>query len=433
LLPTEELTRALGWLDAHRDMESVGPSAGPPDLGAVTALADALGDPQRAYPVVHVTGTNGKGSTTRVLSALLAVMGLSVGTYTSPDLGRVNERLARNGVPVGDEDLTELLRRLGPLEQSVGVSASRFELLTVAAFTWFADLAVDVAVVEVGMGGDTDATNIVQAAVAVVTNVALDHTELLGPTVADIAGHKAGIVKPGSTLVLGETDEALAEVFLRAPAARAYRRGPDFGARANLPAVGGRLLDLYTPASSYDQLFLSLLGRHQGDNAAIALAAAEAFFDAPLPASLVEVALGGVTSPGRMEVASRHPLCLLDGAHNAAAAAALGSSLDEEIGDRPRRIVVMGVLAERDPGQLLDALGTAAVSLVIGCTPASPRGLPGSAVAEAASRRGLSAVSVGSAADAVTLALAHAGEEAVVVVTGSLYVVGEARAALGVG
>ena len=375
-----------------------------------------------------MTGTNGKGSTARMLTRLFMSMGLTVGTYTSPDLEQVNERLAFCDEPVSDEELAESLDALRCLEGLMAHAPSRFELLTAAAFRWFADRAVDVAVVEVGLGGLWDATNVAEGKVAVVTNVSLDHAEILGPSLADISGEKSGIVKPGSLLVLGETDPELMTIFEEAGAAQVWKRGVDFDCDSNQLAHGGRLLDLRTPEASYPEIYLPVHGAHQGDNAACALAAAEAFFGSPLALGVVEDAFAAVRTPGRMEVVGHHPLWILDGAHNPAGAAAAAATLAEEFSGVQRMVVVMGLLRGRDPMEMLSALDTDRVARFIACPPASPRALPPEDLAAAARSLGLDAEVAPSARAAVTDALAGADpERELVLVTGSLYVVGEAR------
>ena len=216
--------QALRWLDDHVDLERRDPSRrATPTLERMWELATLLGSPQAAYPVVHVTGTNGKTSTSRMISALLAARGLSVGLYTSPHLERVNERLAWNGDPVSDDDLAALIDSISAVEPLMTEPPSYFEILTAAALAWFAEIAVDVAVLEVGLGGTWDATNVADASVAVVTNVGIDHVEYLGPTAHQIAREKAGIVKAGSALVLGETDPELAPFFTSASSWAAAR------------------------------------------------------------------------------------------------------------------------------------------------------------------------------------------------------------------
>lgn len=436
---------ALAWLDHHVNLEAIEANTsqrgGAAGLGRVRTFMAAMGDPQTTYPVIHVTGTNGKGSTSRLLSLLLEAQGLHVGTYGSPHLEAVNERISLDGEPIGDEALAELLGSLEDLERFLSRSGSLgglgdpptwFELLTVAALRHFGDEAVAAAVVEVGLGGLVDATNVVEAAVAVVTNVELDHVDVLGGTRAAIAAEKAGIVKAGSIAVVGEQDPDLVEIIAergRSVGAEAlWRRDLDFACSANQLAHGGRLLDLRTPGASYDGLFLPLHGAHQGDNASVALAAAEAFFGAPLAEDVVAEAFAGATVPGRLEVVARRPVVVLDGAHNPAGAAALGTALAEDFAAAEKVVLVMGCLRGRDPAELLEAIGPERCHLVVACTPPSPRALPGAAVAGAAQRVGLPGVEVDTMDEALERARASAGEDDLVVVTGSLYAVGAVRA-----
>ena len=425
----------VAWLDDHTDYERSMPTrVGAPTLDRIRALCRLLGDPERACPVVHLTGTNGKGSTAKILSELLMANGLTVGTYSSPNLARVNERIARDGEPIGDDDLVEVLEALRLVEPLLTDRLTRFELLTAAAFRWFADSPVDVAVVEVGLGGRWDATNVVEPDVAVVTNVSYDHVEILGPTLLDIATEKAGIIKPGCRLVLGETEPGLFDVFLGAAEANGvvetWVRGRDFACDASRVAVGGRLLDLRTPGASYPEVYLPLHGAHQGDNAACALAAAEAFFAAPLSPDVVEQAFSAVRVPGRVEIVGRSPLVVLDGAHNVAGAHALARALVDDLGAGGRAVVVIGMLQGRDPSAVLEALAAAGLDTVVACTAPSPRALPATMIAEAARALGLQAVSTDTVADALALARGRVAVDGTLVVTGSLYVVADARALL---
>ncbi len=425
------------WLDAHVNLESLGVPAGQsrratrPTLERMAALARLLGSPQLEYPVVHVTGTNGKTSVARLATALLVETGLSVGSYTSPHLERVNERIAWNGREIDDGTLDELLGLLATIEPHLPEVPSYFEILTGAAFRWFADVAVDAAILEVGLGGTWDATNVATGQVAVVTNVSIDHVEYLGPTRLDIAREKAGIVKPGATLVLGEADPALREPFLDRGAAQVLLRGEDFGVRTNRMAHGGRIVDVFTPEARYDDLFLSLHGAHQADNAAVALTAAEALLDRPLDPALVATVCGRVDVPGRLEVVGHAPLVLLDGAHNVAGAHALREALAEEFPAAARTLVV-GLLQPKDPAEMLDALGVVDAERLIVCEAPSPRAQPAEAVADAARGLGLPADRVEAIPDvaaALGRARSLAAPDAQVVVTGSLYVAGAARAA----
>ncbi|HJV09443.1 MAG TPA: Mur ligase family protein, partial [Acidimicrobiales bacterium] len=318
-----DLSEALEYLAGHVNLErDVAPRAAARRLDRVRRLMDLMGDPQRSYPVIHITGTNGKGSVARMVTALLIARGLRVGTYTSPHLERLNERMAWNGEPIADEDLAEVIGAVADLEPLLESPPTYFEILTSAAYRWFADVAVDVAVVEVGLGGRWDATNVADGQVAVLTNVSLDHAETIGPHLTDIATEKVGIVKPGATFVLAETNPSLRPIFEGAGGSELWVKGVEFRCGGNGLAHDGRVVDLYTPGAAYQGVYLPVHGSYQGDNAAVALAAVEAFFGAPLAPEVVTEAFAGLLLPGRLEVVSRHPVTVLDGAHNPAGALA---------------------------------------------------------------------------------------------------------------
>lgn len=433
------LSEALAWLTAHVNLETgVGVPSGvdrrksAPTLDRIRGLTELLGSPQLEFPAVHLTGTNGKTSATRMVAALLDTVGLSTGSYTSPHLTRVNERMALRGVPIGDEDLAAALSRVALVEEFVHDRPSYFEILTAAAFDWFANEAVDVAVVEVGVGGTWDATSIVEAPVAVVTNVSIDHVEYLGTTLREIAGEKAGIVEPDATLVLGETDPDLMEVFAARSPREILLRDRDFSVRSQRLAHGGRQVDLITPTGRYDEVYLPLHGAHQADNAVIALTAAETFIGERISHELVTEAFAGLRSPGRLEVVGRQPLLLLDGAHNVAGARALLTALEDEFATGPRTLVV-GLLREKEPHEMLEALGLESAARIV-CTRApSPRALDPMEVANAAMDLGFDNDEidiVDSVPDAVARALEVTPADGQVIVTGSLYTVGAARSVL---
>jgi dihydrofolate synthase/folylpolyglutamate synthase len=432
------LGETLAWLDRHVNLEAIESGRagrlGLPSLERISALVGALGDPQATYPIVHVTGTNGKGSTSRMTAAILQACGLSVGTYLSPHLERINERLEFDGVEISDESFVSVLGTVAEIERFLGIRATWFELVTAAAYAWFADMAAESAVVEVGLGGRFDATNVGNADVAVVTNVELDHTQILGTTRESIAAEKAGIIKSGSLLVLGDEAPAVSAIFeeeAELVGARAvWRRGTEFGCSSNRLAVGGRLIDLWTPLGRFSDVHLPLHGAHQADNAACAVAAAQAFLETTIEEDVVHDALAAVRVPGRLEVVRRHPLVVLDGAHNPAGAATAGWALREDFGAGRRVIVVMGCLRGRDPGELLSALGPERIATVVACRPPSPRAQEPASVVDAARALGLVAEESGTTAEAVQRALELADRDDLVLVTGSLYVVGAARTAL---
>jgi dihydrofolate synthase/folylpolyglutamate synthase len=428
-----EYRDALAQLDAHINMERLMGVGRPeaPTLERMRRLMQVLGDPQDAAPVIHITGTNGKGSTAQIVTRILMSQGLTVGTYTSPHLDRVNERITRNAEPISDEDFAEQIQAVTDLEVIAGVHPSWFELVTASGLRWFADVAVDVMVLEVGMLGRWDATNVADGRVAVVTNVGMDHAEFAGPTLADIAGEKAGIIKPGATLVLGEPEPALATIFLAEQPAVVWERDLDFDVLENQLALGGRLLDLRTPYATYPELFLPLHGAHQGDNAVAALTAAESFFESSLDFDVVSEAFAAVTMPGRFEVLGHQPLVIVDGAHNPAGADVCASVLADDFSPAGELLLVCGFLRGRDPGVMLSALRADEAAVVVCCTPPSPRGIPAQDTAAAARAIGCDDVlAVDDVAAACDAALGRAGADDAVLVTGSLYVVGAARSHL---
>ena len=265
---------------------------------------------------------------------------------------------------------------------------------------------------------------------AVVTNVSLDHADVIGPELTDIAREKAGIVKPGTTLVLGETDRDLSGMFHAAGANFVWDRDVAFGCEANRLAHNGRVVDLWTPGARYDEVYLPVHGAFQGENAAVAVAAAEAFFGTPLDPDVVGAAFAGVALPGRLEVVARNPLCVLDGAHNPAGARAAAEALAEAFAGATGRVLVVGMLQGRDPAEMLQALDVGESRLVVACPPPSPRALDPAAVAAAAADLGVAGEVAASVPEAVALGLSLAGADEMVLVSGSLYVVGAARAAL---
>ena len=423
-----DLADALAYLDDHASYEKTG-RIEEPSLALITAFCDVLGDPQNAAPVIHVTGTNGKGSTVQMISRLIAANGLSVGTYTSPHLERINERIKRNGEPISDDELTEQLAAIAELEPVIGQRPSYFEIMTAAAFRWFADVAVDVIVVEVGLLGRWDATNVVDAQVAVITNIGMDHTEFAGPRLEDIALEKSGIVKPGSAVLIGETSPELVEIFEAAGGATALVRGLDFGTDSNSLAVGGRVLDLRTPTTIYPDVYVPLHGAHQGDNAAIALAAVETFFAAPLSEEVVREGFARVSMPGRFEVLGHQPLTIVDGAHNPAGADSCAQVFFDDFDPEGRRLLIVGSL--REPTELLAALRADEFDFVFAATAPSPRGVKSTDIADAARALGCDNVAAFDTVEAACArALEYADADDAILATGSLYTAGAARPVL---
>lgn len=425
-----ELTAALRYLDQHTNLEATAGKVEGLSLDKMRALVAVLGDPQASYPVIHITGTNGKGSVARMVTALLVEAGLSVGTYTSPHLESITERVAWNGEPIDGAELGRAVGAVAAVEELSGTTPSYFEILTAAAFWWFADVAVDVAVVEVGMLGRYDATNVADGVVAVLTNVGQDHTDGQGAWREAIAGEKVGIVKPGATFVCGEVDPDLRSLLEDTPAAVTWWRGEDFEATQHVLALGGRTVDVRTPNGKLEDVYLPVHGEHQVDNAAIAIAATEAFFDRALEEEVVQAAFASLRVPGRFEVVHRDPTVVLDAAHNLDGARVAATTLREEFTLTGTLIIVAGFLQGRDPAEMLGALGAADAGFLIACTPDSPRAIPAPEVASAADGLGIVAESMSSVTDALERALGLAGHDDFILVTGSLYVVGPARAYL---
>jgi dihydrofolate synthase / folylpolyglutamate synthase len=418
---------AMAYLDARASYEKTGRIESP-TTERMQTLAAAMGDPQLAYPVIHVTGTNGKGSTSQMITRLLMAHGLTVGTYTSPHLERPNERMSRDGEIISDEEFAEQIAAVADLEMLTGVRPSYFEATTAAAFRWFADLAVDVAVIEVGVLGRWDATNVCDAQVAVITNIGMDHNEFAGPTKAHIAAEKAGIIKPGSAVVVGETDPELVTYFTEAGGASVLLRGEQFDVLENQLALGGRMVDLKTPTTIYTDVFVPLHGRHQGDNAVVALAAVEAFFASPVADDIVREGLAEVRMPGRFEVLGHQPLVIVDGAHNPAGADSCAQVFFDDFDPAGRKILVVGCLRGRDPRDMLSALRADEFDVVVTATAPTPRGLPSSEIGAAARALGCDEViECDTVEQACDRARTLAGHDDAVLVTGSLYVVGAAR------
>ena len=419
-----------------------------PTLDRVRDVLDLLGDPQRAFRTVHVTGTNGKTSTARMVERLLREHGLRTGRFTSPHLTRVTERISIDGEPVSDERFVEVWRDVAPYIEMVderhlaqgGHRLSFFEVFTVMAYAAFADAPVDVAVVEVGMGGRWDATNLVDAEVAVITPIAMDHERYLGDTLVEIASEKSGIVKDGATLVLAHQTDDVEGVVLAAAAergARVVREDVDVAVVDRQVAVGGQLVALRGLGGVYTDVFLPLYGEHQAHNALLALVATEALLTggAALDGAVVEAAFGDVTSPGRLEVVRSSPTVLVDAAHNPAGAEALVDAVTEAF-EFTRLVGVVGVMADKDPEGILAALEPLLAEVVV--TQASTsRALDVDDLAEiAVDVFGEDRVHVAARLpDAIDQAVQRAESEAEhgagVLVTGSVLLVAEARILLG--
>jgi dihydrofolate synthase/folylpolyglutamate synthase len=411
------------------------------DLQKIRDLMDVLGSPQRAYPAIHLTGTNGKTSTARMIDALLRAHGLHTGRYTSPHLETVRERISLDGEPISEERLVETYREVAPLADLIDARHTEpltyFDMTTAMAYAAFADAPVDIAVVEVGMGGEEDATNVIEAGVAVLLPIGLDHTEWLGDTIDDIAWAKAGIIHQGATVISAlQTEEAMRPILERSAevGATVAREGSEFGVVERTQAVGGQVLRLQGLHAVYDEVFLPLFGAHQAQNAAVALAAVEAFLGDQVRPELVVEGFAQVDSPGRLERVRSAPTILLDGAHNPHGMAATVSALEEEFSFR-HLVAVVAVLGDKDVSGLLDLLEPVAARIVV-TRNSSPRTMPLNELAQQAiDIFGEDRVTVAETMpDAIEEAVVLAEEDAsgelsgvAVLITGSVVTVADAR------
>lgn len=429
-----------------------------PSLERIELLMDLLGSPQNSFPSIHVAGTNGKTSTVRMIESLLRAFHRRTGRTTSPHLQLVTERIGIDGVPVHPRDYVRIWREIQPyvelVDEKSGIRMSKFEVLTAMAYAAFADAPVDVAVVEVGMGGTWDATNVIQSDVAVIMPVGLDHTDYLGGTIEEIAAEKAGIIKsrwdaddlltpPDNVAVVAEQDPAAMKVILQRAVdvdAAVARAGAEFGVVEAAVAVGGQQLTLRGLGGEYEDIFLPLSGEHQARNAAVALAAVEAFFGAgagrTLDIATVRAGFAQVTSPGRLERVRSTPTTFIDAAHNPHGAKALGEALERDFNFN-RLIGVVGVLDDKDARGILVALEPY-LSEVVLTQNTSPRVLDAYDLAEYArdifgeERVHVDAHLASAYALAVELAEdADIQSGAGVVVTGSVVTAGEARTLFG--
>lgn len=355
------------------------------DMQKIRDLMDVLGSPQRAYPAIHLTGTNGKTSTARMIDGLLRAHGLHTGRYTSPHLETVRERISLDGQPISEEGLATTYDEIAPLAELIDARNAEpltyFDVTTAMAYAAFADAPVDIAVVEVGLGGEEDATNVIDAGVAVILPIGLDHTEWLGDTIEDIAWAKAGIIHQGATVISAlQTEEAMRPILERSAemGATVAREGSEFGVIERTQAVGGQVLTLQGLGGIYDEVFLPLFGAHQAQNAAVALAAVEAFLGAgtgkQLEVELVREGFAQVDSPGRLERVRSAPTILLDGAHNPHGMAATVTALEEEFSFR-HLVAVVAVLGDKDVSGLLELLEPVAARIVV-TQNSSPRSMP---------------------------------------------------------
>jgi dihydrofolate synthase/folylpolyglutamate synthase len=406
-----------------------------PGLERTRVMLDYMANPQDAYPIVHITGSNGKTSTSRIAASIVSAHGLAVGSFTSPHLERVEERLGVNGHHASPESFAEAVADVAPfadlLEERTGDRPTYFELTAAMAFAWFAERAVDVGVVEVGLGGRLDATNAADATVAVVTGISKEHMNVLGSTITEIAREKLGIVKAGSVLVTGplpgdaeiEAERVTAEVGVQR-----WKYDRDFSVRDARLAVGGWTVDVDGVFETYEDLVLPLHGRYQTRNLAVAIAAVESLFGRPLDQDALREGVASASSPGRLEVLGHRPLLIVDGSHNEEGMGVLASALDEEFPSMSWT-VVFGVLGDKNVDGMFDHLQGIATRLVV-TAPESSRAADPSALAGIARQRlgpDTEILVIPGVESAIREALRLTGPDDALIATGSLYLAGEAR------
>jgi len=431
---------------AYQEMWArTGESNPQPRLDATRKAVELLGDPHRAYPIIHVTGTNGKTSTSRIIESILRATGLRTGLVTSPHLERVNERIVIDGEPVDDQRFADGWDDVKPFIEMVDAELATkdepaltfFEALTVLSFAIFADAPVDVAVIEVGMGGEWDSTNVADGSVAVFTPIDLDHTRRLGDTVDEIARTKSGIIKDGAIVVSAQQRADAAARLVEAAVAHGatiHAEGEDFGLQKSVPGVGGQLITVQGRAGRYEEVFLPIYGEHQAHNAALAIAAVESFLgdgSVALDADLLAQGLGEATSPGRLQLLGIEPTVLIDAAHNPHGATALVEAVRANFNFEEIAVVV-GVLGDKDVDGILAPLATIATRFYVTAS-ASDRAIEADELAERAEQATDPdrVIAVSDPVEAVELARewADEGTGRGVLVTGSITILGEVLAA----
>ena len=421
---------AVSYLDAHIGQGMM------PGLDRIEALLALMGHPEEGYPIVHVAGTNGKTSTTRILASILSAHDLTAGYFTSPHLESLEERIGVGNRHATSEEFAQAVTDVAGfadiLEAQGPDRLTYFELTTAMAFAWFGEIAANVGVVEVGLGGRLDATNAAHGDVSVITSIGLDHTEFLGETIEEIAHEKLGIVKQGTKLVTGPLPPTVLSIVEAVVAEREvghFAFGRDFQVEGAESTVGGWLCQVGGVEAEYDDVFLPLLGRHQTINLAMAVAAAEAFRGKPLDPESLRTGVAQVRSPGRLEPVSSRPLVVLDGAHNPQGFETLGRALRESF-EVSRWVLLMGAMKDKDVRGMLTHL-KGKISTAVATTTTSERALSPSELSDMIKDTlQIDTVGVEDVGGAVEEARRLAGPDGAVIVAGSLYLVGAVRSFL---
>ena len=420
---------ALQFLDRFTNREATAGRIHGLSLAAMSQLIECMGDPHKDLRAIHVTGTNGKGSVVSMTESLLSSKGLRVGSYMSPHVDNIRERFTLAGSQITEEIFSEIIFDVSRYVESNELEPSYFELLTAAAILLFSNEGVDAAVVEVGILGRFDATNVLEGEIAVITNIGKDHTDGSEGWRRSIAAEKAGIIVEGKPLILGNAEEDVVDLFVSENPEPIFQYGKDFLVEDSLPAVGGQVISVKGIFGEYEEIFLPLYGKRQAQNAALSLATAEVFLEGIIPEEVVEDAFGQLVIPGRLEILSRGPVVLVDGAHNKDSANHLAETVND-VFPESRRILIVGTLAPHSPQEIFTELKAISPELVIVCRAPSPRAISPKELEEVAMGLGLDVERAESPYEATLQALRIGDEEDLIIAAGSFYNISEIRRAV---
>ena len=420
---------ALQYLDRFINREATAGRIHGLSLAAMSELVECMGEPHKDLRAIHVTGTNGKGSVVSMTESLLSSKGLRVGSYMSPHVDTIRERFTLAGSQITEEIFSEIIFDVSQYVESHELEPSYFELLTAAAILLFSNEGVDAAVVEVGILGRFDATNVLEGEVAVITNIGKDHTDGSEGWRRSIAAEKAGIIVESKPLLLGNPEEDVFDLFEAENPDPIFQYGKDFSVEDSLPAVGGQVINVKGIFGHYEEIFLPLYGNRQAQNAALSLATAEVFLEGPIPEEVVESAFGELVIPGRLEILSRRPVILVDGAHNKDSANHLAETIND-VFPESRRILILGTLEPHSPEEIITELKTISPELVIVCAAPSPRAINPNELEKVAMRLGLEVERAENPYEATLKALRIGDEEDLIVAAGSFYNISEVRRAV---
>ena len=420
---------ALQFLDRFTNREATAGRIHGLSLAAMSQLIECMGDPHKDLRAIHVTGTNGKGSVVSMTESLLSSKGLRVGSYMSPHVDNIRERFTLAGSQISEEMFSEVIFEVSRYVDSNELEPSYFELLTAAAILLFSNEGVDAAVVEVGILGRFDATNVLEGEIAVITNIGKDHTDGSEGWRRSIASEKAGIIVDGKPLLLGNAEEDVFDLFASENPEPIFQFGKDFLVEDSLPAVGGQVIGVKGIFGQYEEIFLPLYGKRQAQNAALSLATAEVFLEGIIPEEVVEDAFGQLVIPGRLEILSRGPVVLVDGAHNKDSANHLAETVND-VFPESRRILIVGTLEPHSPQEIFTELKAISPELVIVCRAPSPRAISPEELEEVAMGLGLDVERAESPYEATLQALRIGDEEDLIIAAGSFYNISEIRRAV---